>query len=324
MRYNILIILFLTAVSLFQSTLCEGAKVESCENLIVKAGDSYLEEEPDPDGQWDLEVELEKNCRRLDSLLSLYTPIDTLTGWIGMPRILGIAESYTNLEMYDIANRWWKLLRRVDRKGYFRIEEYSGLLRTGTEISDTELISNLMGKVEMWDASVKKALGEELLMALDYLLVRDVDPEWLYTRYNRLKRFLPEIDSDFFYFSLLSRQGKREEAYNLVTSLINSLGIDELTPERAFILLKDYIRASILSGRFKEAESILKSAGMYGNDQIARQAKLLLPRVQLLNGRIKEAGETYQQLCSEEQSLESECFWAGFFKRYEEIVENVR
>ena len=323
-RQNILIIILITAVSLINCTQCQAAGVKLVTSLIVKAGDIYLENEPDPDKQWHLEVEFEENCKRLDSLLSVYTPIDTLSGWIGIPRILGIAQSYTNLEMYEIGNEWWKLLRRTDKKGYFSMEEYRGLLRTGMELSDTELIHDLMENVEMWDAYDKMNLGDELLSALNYLLIRDVDTEWLFTRYNRLKRFLPEIDSDFFYLSLLSRQGKKGEAYNLVTSLIDSLGTDEITPERAFILLKYYISTSILSGRFKEAESVLKDTAMYGNSQIARQAKLLLPRVQTLNGRVKEAGETYQQLCSEEQNLESECFWAEFFKRYEEIINNVR
>jgi hypothetical protein len=271
----------------------------------------------DPDS---LHMVFRSNCLRLDSLLSVYTPYDTLSGEEGMRTILEIAECYSSLQIHDRAVEWWNLLRRIDRDGLFRKDEYGGLLQAGIRTGDLEMVRNLFNGVEFWDASVKDSLGCRLAESFRYLITENEDPDWLYGRYMMLKRFLPDVEVDMIYFSILAGQNRWDEAYALINSIIQSIPAERIDLERAHFMFSGYVRAAIMSGHIEEVESILERSAEYSFGDISSRLRILLPHVQMIRGRYADSELNYREICG--KGSETACFWADLLERYREILNH--
>lgn len=321
MKHHFIIILAVTAVLLPPDIHADAGKRFEYLNQLFKAGaiDQFEQEQVDPDS---LHEVFRERCLRLDSLLSAYSPYDTMSGRAGMETIRGIADCYTKLEIHDRSIKWWRLLRRVDDKGIFREAEYGGLLRAGIRTDDAAMVRGLLNSVEFWASSVKQSLGDELAAAMDYMIAEGADPDWLHERYTRLKRFLPEVRVNIIYFSILSGQGKWDEAYALIDALLQTLPAEDMNFRLAHFLFTGYVRASIMSGNFEDVEPVLRRSDEYTFGDISSRLRNLLPHLQFLKGNYGGSEQSYRKLC--EEGNETGCFWADLLEKYREIFNYAR
>ncbi len=293
-------------------------------NLIVRAAEWEKEIEGEVEAGVPALLDLfYSTSLDLDSLLGMYMPIDTLSGRIGLERVERIAECYTDLEMYEDARSWWKLLRRIDTKEYFKQETIRGLLQCGIELSDTLLLSGVLDGSEFWSSPLKRELGTELLAALDYLYLKKTDPGWLEKRYRRLKRFLPETGSVLLEVRINGDRGRWRTAYGLCKWLVGRVHPDELDACQARRLLEWLWRTSVLSGEFADAKAIVAAIIEHGDIPLATKVRTWLPGFDFLEGRLDTALEQYLSICSQDPAQASSCFWQQYIERFKEVTANL-
>ncbi len=291
-------------------------------DLIIRASEWYVTDVPD--GTSEYVERFEKGCDMLDSLLVIYMPLDTLSGWIGHERIWKIAQAYTDVGMFQEAQSWWQLLDRVDQRGFYRMENYRGLLKTGVELFDASAISDLIDDVDLWDSSIKEEMGKELLDAMKLLLEKDTDLSWLYKRFQRVRRFLPPFESDLFHIQLLLTLGDYSGAVNICGEMIDRIYPRELSPSGAKRLLEELYRTSVLSGRYEAAENIIDQIKTYGSEPLFSRAESWEPGLSMMMGKMETALHQYSQICAERPDATGYCFWKDYLESYGEIIGYVQ
>ncbi|MBN1164712.1 MAG: hypothetical protein JXB45_09045 [Candidatus Krumholzibacteriota bacterium] len=290
--------------------------------LVLKASEWFAEDEPADYSE--LIARFEKGSRNLDSLTHMYMPLDTLSGPIGHERVMRIAQAYTDLGMNKKGLKWWKLLRRIDDREYFRLDNYRGLLRTGIAMGEVTLIESMLGGVELWDSSIKQELAGELLDALKFLYYRDADPKWLQKIFLRLKRFLPPYEAGLLYSAILLSTGDQEGAFLACRTMIKKDYAWEMTPGQARKVIVEMYRTSILSGKYPAAQDLLRRLNMYGSRELVAQARMWQPGLVLLSGDLDKARVLYAEICGADPTAVEACFWKDYIERYKETLANAQ
>lgn len=299
--------------------------------VILKSADCYAEEENEKEEREErkeeqgnkmdiLLNEYMQNCRKLDSLKSVFLPIDTLSGWIGLNRVREIADLHTRLGMYEQGLNWWLLLRRTDQKGFFRKETYHGLLTGGVELSDSLLLAGLLNGVEVWEVSTKRELSREIMAAMDLLFFRGVDPDWLWKKFNRLERFFPHPESSFLALRIMFRRQQWSKANELSHQVLNRYGYLKFSPCQLRELLEATFKSAFFSGKTAEAKTILESVIEYGRGEQVRQAKLWLTGIHLVHKEFERGERELELLCSKGVETNVTCFWSNYLKEYKESM----
>ncbi len=302
----------------------ERADAEIPVDIVAAASDWYFESELTGERAQLLLEEFEKNSRTLDSLLNIFMPLDTVSGFTGDERVWRIAECYTRIGMYEEAAGWWKILRRNDEEGFFKLETSRGLLETGVELSDSTLLVYMLSSVELWDSSIKTALAPELVKAIEFLYLEGVDARWLYTRVNRLDRFLPEFDAGLLKARLLIAGDEGEEAFTVCEKLAALFDRQENSPSQAKALLELMFTSSVLAGRFDISEAIIGSVRLYGTDQLVDRARIWMPTLLMFMNLRDEAAAEYALMCEESPDPGGACFWKEFMDKYKETLADVQ
>ena len=296
----------------------------SVADVITRASDWYYEGQITDEKAWKLLEHFEYQSVKLDSLLNVFMPLDTLSGFKGDERVWQIAEGYEAIGMYEEASRWWKILRRNDDGGLFRMENYRGLLRTGIQLADTDLILYLLGNVELWDSSIKESLAPELLDAMEYLYLSDVDVQWLYTRFKRIRRFFPEFDAGIFETRLLIALDRADEAYLRIDALIRRFDMDENSPEQAMAIVELCFTSAVMSQRFSLAAEIIDEIGLYGCERLVERVKVWNPMMLMLKKDHEQAASEYARICDGAPEGSGACFWKEFIMDYRETLADVK
>ncbi|MBU8922782.1 MAG: hypothetical protein KOO63_13265 [Bacteroidales bacterium] len=322
--FEILIMLAVLAAASPVSGNQQQASDGSIAEVITRASDWYFEGEMTEEKAWRILDRFEYQSGRLDSLLNLFMPLDTISGFKGDERIWQIAESYTEIGMYEEASLWWKILRRNDEGGLFRMENYRGLLRTGVQLADMDLILYLLGNVELWDSSIKTALAPELLDAMVYLYLSDVDVQWLYTRFMRIRRFFPEFDAGIFETRLLIALDRADEAYSRIDALIRKFDMDENSPEQAMAVVELCFTSAVMSKRFSLAAEIITEIGLYGCERLVERVKVWNPMMLMLKKDHEQAASEYSRICDSTPGGPGACFWKEFIVDYRETLADVK
>ncbi|MBN2071827.1 MAG: hypothetical protein JW814_10260 [Candidatus Krumholzibacteriota bacterium] len=299
------------------------AAVEPLAALVTKASEYYFKSSSGEERSTLLN-DFDRSCQALDSLMGIYMPLDTVSGTPGDERVCRIAQCYTVIGMYENARDWWKVLRRNDDEGIFRMENNRGLLQTGIELADTSLIIQLLAEVELWDSETKKNAAAELLSAIELLYMRGTDIRWLHRRFTRVARFLDPRQSEILRIRLLIRKGEYNEAYEVCSTLVERFVTTDWKAEDAKYLLELFFSSSVLQGRYEDAEDILEKIRIYGCGQLTERARAWEPSISMLKNDRDKAQEQYSQICLDDPSSAGSCFWKDFFVRYKEILSDDR
>jgi hypothetical protein len=299
--------------------------------VILKSADCYEEEgeegvegeEREETQRSDMEFVLNRymqDCRELDSLKSVFLPIDTLSGWIGLNRVREIADLYTRLGMYEQGSNWWKLLRRTDQKGFFKKETHHGLLTAGVELSDSLLLVDLLNKVEMWEISTKRELSPEIMSAIDLLFFKGADPNWLWKKFNRMERFFPHPESSFLALRIMLRKKQWIKANKLSHRILDRYGYSEFSSCQLRELLEATFKSAFLSGKTAEAKKILGSMIEYGSGKQVRQAEFWLTGIHLVQKEFERGEKELELLCNKGIETDITCFWSNYLKSYKDSM----
>jgi len=320
LKYTISIIftLLITVSSLKAETSVDGIGL-----LVTKASEYYFESSLDNEESSLLDG-FDASCQKLDSLLGIYMPLDTVSGTTGDERVWRIAECYTAIGMYEKARDWWMTLRRNDDDGIFRMENNKGLLKTAVALADTNLIIHLLGEVELWDMETKKKAANELVSAIEFLYLQGTDIKWLHKRFTRISRFLDPVESEILRARLLVRKGEFADANSICRKLVAGFQGKEWKAREAKYLLELYFSSSVLEGRFEDAEMILENINIYGCGQLTARARQWAPSISMLRKMREKAEKEYSQICMEYPTSTGPCFWKDFMIRYKEILSDAR